>query len=279
MKYYGKLKNFIRKTYGSGTTLSLKIVLFILSITSSTSLLMFFSISSKTFNDSIPKLINQLMVYYFLILLFFSGFFILSLFLYFKPVSKIDKYKKVKILFTFTIVLIMCILFFPYAILIPINIRLGDILKIPKLTKYISFSLLSILLWLILFGGIFGILLSSGWKIRTFLEADYQYIYNLLNLDAITYYSMFTSILIANGISKFVFFKAVKIQDEFEINEVKYQMKLFWNYMILLISFLIKPLEFGNDEVNLFFNALFYSVATITLLSKAIELRHPPKKR
>ncbi len=268
------LKKFINDTYGSGSELKMIHVTVILLSCTSISLLMFFYINPNSISNGLPTLINKLFIYYLEALIFCFGLLFLSLYFYCKPIPKVDRFKKIKVVFAFISLIYLGILFLPYVAITAISNSSGKILKIEKLITDIIHALIAIIAWIILL--YFFLVLSCGLgdilRIRSKLK--FPTLYNIVGVKAVVYYGMFISMLLSNKITKVFYFKISKIQNLEIKKQVNHQMKLFWYYMVFLVSFIVKPLDFNNTDVELFFDALFYSSATIALLSKAVEWRN-----
>lgn len=162
--------------------------------------------------------------------------------------------------------------FLPYVIIGSINNGIGRLFKINKITNNIFAALAAILTWTIAFYVSLIILAFISDILR--LSVIDPSLLAVISANACTYYIVFVSILISNKLAKVVFFKINKIDDIYEKKLVNNQINIFWNYSVFLLSFIAKPLNFSNPDVKLFFDALFYASATLSLLSKANESKN-----
>jgi hypothetical protein len=272
-----KLKNnaanikFIEDTYGSGTLLSLPISIIILICTTSLSAYLYFCVDVGAINNDLPMWLNAIFLYYFQILVFCIGLLFFSLFFYCKPRPEKDYLKGFKIFFVFSMLLVFSVLLLPFMIITNVFNGVGKLFKINKLTMDFVKSLLVMALWLISF--IFCLYISTFLIQIAIIFINLASIHELINGIAILYYGMFFSIFISNKIAKISYLKFAKISDDEDVKKASQQMSLLWCYTILFISFAAKPLNFNNEVAKAFFDALFYSSATITLLSKIVEMR------
>ncbi|MEB4783496.1 hypothetical protein P5G60_17205 [Paenibacillus jamilae] len=269
-----QLRNFFKETYGSGTQLtSLSSAVIFFSLTA-ISLTLYFLIDPTKIDNGLPILLNQIVIYYISLFLFGSGFFILALFLYCKPIPMKDRFKYVKIVFVFLSLLFFAFLFLPYIVFNFINDNIGKIFKIKRLTHNIVAALFAILTWISLFYIMLIVLTFVSDIVRFYAESLHLSLVTVVNASACVYYSVFISILISNNIARIVFFKISPINDEEKKKSAKHQITIFWHYTIFALSFIAKPLNFSDPGVKLFFDALFYASATLSLLSKAIETKN-----
>ncbi|MNO77434.1 hypothetical protein D3C76_685440 [compost metagenome] len=173
-----------------------------------------------------------------------------------------DTFKYVKIVFAFLSLLFFLLLFLPYVVINLVGDGIGKLLKLREITNNIIAALSAILTWVT----VFYILLIAFALISNTVS--------VISTNACVYYSVFMSMLISNKIASIVFFKISKVSDEEKRKLAKHQVTLFWHYTVFVFSFIAKPLNFSDPNVKLFFDALFYSSATLSLLSKAIETKN-----
>lgn len=269
-----EIKKFVNDTYGSGSGLTLVYAIIIMLVTTTISLSMFLHIDLNTISNGLPTLMNKMFFHYIELIIFCAGLLFLSLHLYCKPIPKIDRFKRIKIIFAFLTLSLFGILLFPYAASIFILSWSGEILKIDKLQSDIVKTPLKIAAWVMSFILIFALSFKLGYFIKFRLIINFPIIYNAIGEKTVIYYSTFISMLLSNKIAKLVFFKISKIENQEFKKQVNHQMTLLWYYITFLISFIVKPLDFNITFIKLFSDAIFYSSATIGLLSKAMEWRN-----
>jgi hypothetical protein len=260
-----KIKEYINKSYGSGVNTSCIFPIVFLAISIIIGCIGIFRFDPNKIDTDLPFMMNWIFKWYFVILTFDAGFLFLALFLYFKPKTKNtkDKTKVFKIIFAFLTILIFGILCLPLIIILLICKGIGKILKVENLSDNFISSLMALISWILI--SIFSLLILL-YCCKTFL-IDY------INGTALLSYSMLLSLFISNKLSKIIFMKMVHIIINEEKEKTSQQVELFWSYILLAITVLIKPLEFNDESTKAIVDALFYSSASITLFSKVFDLR------
>jgi len=268
------LNNFIKDTYGSGIRLNFKQIMIVLFSCITISVLMFCNIDPSAVKNELPIFINNFFLYYVELFILCFGFTFLALYFYCKPIPPKDRFKSLKIIFAFILLLILGVLFLPYIVIRIITNGSGEILKIKNLFSNIIETLITIIIWIFSFYIILAFLCGMGDILRVLLKLKYPVIHNIVGVKAVIYYSMFLSMILSNKIAEVSYFKINGIKDPELKKQIRHEMKLFWYYMVFFVSFIAKPLDFNDTILKLFFDALFYSSATIALLSKVIEWRN-----
>jgi len=266
------IRKKINSTYGSGTPLTWRSTGIILVVSIILSLLWYYILSAFALPDTFTNTMRTILSCYIAILITSIGFLFLSIFLYCKPVPMKDRFEIPKKLFLVVMLILTSILLFPLVAIITAFYGISKLMRIDRLVVDIVYSLLCMAIWMMIwyfFFVMFNIIGDTARVIAGFYFVD---IHAIVNEITVLHFSMFFSLIISNGITKRIYFALAKV-DEDSREKASHQMKLLWSYTILLFSFLAKPLNFPDESIGLFFDALFYSSATISLLSTVKKMR------
>lgn len=267
------MKKFIDDTYGSGTEmpLSFAVVYFIVGVL--VVVFMFNWSGIESISNGLPVLINKIILYYFGSFFFVTGLTFLALYFYCKPIPSTDHFKCLKILFAILSLIALSAVLFPYMLFILITEVIGKKMSINLLLENVDKiikGLVCLFIWL--FVWCFCLFLFTDIFSRLFVSIT------VISSSTIISYSTFLSIAISNGVTKKIYIKWIHVNSVEEQEAVSHQLDILWACMVLLLSFVAKPMDFSDSNVEIFVDAAFYSTATLTLLSKTIDLRNRSKK-
>ena len=268
LNIYKKIKN----AYGAGTSLTWRSSGIVIIVSILLGLLWYCFLSDVVLTDTTAPAIKTLLPYYLTIIIVSIGFLVFAVFLYSKVAPKKDKYEIPKKLFLVIMVILLSILFFPFTAIFVIFYGISKYMRIERLTVDIVYSLLCIVIWLMLWYFFFVLFNTLGDIALIFTNLYFINIHAIVNEITVLHFSMFFSLVTSNCITKRIYFALVKINEDGR-EKASHQMKLLWNYTILLFSFLAKPLNFPDESMRYFFDALFYSAATISLLATVRKMR------
>ena len=253
------MKKFIKSTYGSGTQANFLSAVAVLLIGIIISAILIFYVENP--ENALPAVVNDIFRFYLACVISSFSFLFFALYFYCKPIPPKDTFKHLKILLLFISIFISGILLLPYAIFDAVASFTSKKLRIQSLFKNLIDGFLCIIVWLILL----YVLLFGFSVIFSFIP--------FLGLTAILSYSMFLSLLISNKLTKKLYFYLIKANSLEKIKQTQHELNILWSCMVLLVSFFLEPLDFNNENAECFCEALFYSVATLSLFSDLIQLQ------
>ena len=84
---------------------------------------------------------------------------------------------------------------------------------------------------------------------------------------------LFCSLMLSNGITKRVYFRFSKADTVERKKALQHDISILWTLVVLLTSALLKPLDFGDESLNILRDAFFYSTSTLSLASSLVKLQ------
>ena len=254
------MKKFIKNTYGSGTQANFLSAVAVPLIGITFSAILIFHVENP--ENVLPTVVNDIFRFYVAGVVSSFSFLFFALYFYCKPIPPKDTFKYFKILFLFITIFFSGIFLLPYAIFDTVTSFTSKKLRIQSLFENLTDGLLCIIVWLIL---LYAFLCIFSCILLLFIS--------FLGLTAILSYSMFFSLLISNKLAKILYFHLIKANSPEKIKRTQHELNILWACMVLLVSFFLEPLNFNNENIECFCDALFYSVATLSLFSDLIQLQ------
>lgn len=197
--------------------------------------------------------------------------FVMCLYLYCKPVSGKDKFRKVKKGTFFTVFYLFMIILSPFILMIWLTNKIAKVLSLKYMAEHAIDSIVALLVWVATFILSLVVMLIIGVSWVPILKEKCNAFYTVMNDKAIIYYMVFACILLSNKISEKYFFFVSMIEKEDEQKKFRSEMTLLWNYTIFVITLGFKPLNIDGTVFGVLVDAFFYSSTVISLLAKIAD--------
>lgn len=260
-----KLKEFIAESYGAGINMRLWQALSILGLAIAVFAVFFFRNDVSPGIGGFPEKLLIGFSHYAGLFILLLGVLVFLLYIYSREPGTTDRYRVVKISLTITVGAAFFAFLMPLIVFVVCVGLLGKSLRIGELVKGIDrivYGLCAFFAWVILTIVFFGLtLMACNWLSNNMIP---------LAVEAKVSYSMFFGLAIGNKLATLLYFKMLGPMSEEEKKTITQALDLLWASTILIFTFLLKPLGWG--EYQMFADAAFYSTATLTLLTKVTVL-------